>query len=172
MPEIVTPRLRLRPARPEDAEPMHRILSDPRAMRFWSTDPHPDLATTTEWLSSMIGRPDGADFIIEHGSEVIGKAGAWQLPEVGFILSPDHWGKGFAQEAMAAVIAHLWATTDAPRLTADVDPDNDASIRLLTKLGFHETHRAEKTFFIGGQWVGSIYLALDRPTLAPASPAQ
>ena len=151
---------------------MHRILSDPQAMRFWSTDPHPDPATTSEWLASMIGRPDGSDFIIEHDSKVIGKAGAWQLPEVGFILSPDHWGKGFAREAMEAIIAHLWATTDAPRLTADVDPDNHASIKLLNELGFHETHRAENTFFIGGRWVGSIYFALNRPTLAPASPAQ
>lgn len=150
---------------------MHRILSDPRAMGFWSTDPHPDLETTAEWLASMIGRPGGTDFIVEFGGEVIGKAGAWQLPEVGFILAPDHWGKGLAHEAMAAIIAHLWATTDTPRLTADVDPENHASIRLLTKLGFHETHRAEKTFYIGGRWVGSIYFALDRPTLAPTSPA-
>jgi len=147
---------------------MHRILSDARAMRFWSTDPHPDLATTAEWLATMIGRPGDTDFIIEFEGQAIGKAGAWQLPEVGFILAPDHWGKGLAHEAMAAIIVHLWATTDASCLTADVDPDNDASIRLLKKLGLHETHRAEKTFFIGGRWVGSVYFALARPTPRPA----
>jgi hypothetical protein len=35
--------------------------------------------------------------------DVIGKAGAWALPEVGFLLHPDYWGQGLAQEAMRAV---------------------------------------------------------------------
>src|SRR5580658_1935163 len=99
--ELVTARLKLRRAAPGDLEAMHEILSDRRAMRFWSTAPHRDLAQTRVWLAAMIadGPPLSGDFVIEHRGRVIGKAGAWRVPEIGFILHPDYWGQGFAAEA-------------------------------------------------------------------------
>lgn len=73
---------------------------------------------------------------IKHRGRVIGKAGAWCLPAVGFLLHPDHGGKGLAQQAMAAVSAHLSAAHAVPDLTAETDPRNAASLGLL---GFVET---------------------------------
>ncbi len=106
--------------------------------------------------------------MLDLEGEVIGKAGAWKLPEVGFILHPDHWGKGLAREAMEAVIAHLEATfPDLPQLTAEVDPRNAASLRLLGRLGFHETHRAERTLLWKDEWCDSIYLARPRGASRP-----
>jgi ribosomal-protein-alanine N-acetyltransferase len=64
---------------------------------------------------------------------------------------------------MEAIIPHIFATSDVPELTADVDPRNGASLRLLEKLGFHETGRAERTFFLYGDWADSVYLARPRP---------
>ena len=66
---------------------------------------------------------------------VIGTAGGGTLPDR-LYPHPDHWGKGLAHEAMRAVIDHAFATQPVDPLMADVDPRNDASIRLLTKLGF------------------------------------
>jgi RimJ/RimL family protein N-acetyltransferase len=48
-----------------------------------------------------------------------------------------------------------------PRLIADVDPRNAASIRLLERLGFCETHRATKTILVGERWCDSVYFALE-----------
>jgi len=86
------------------------------------------------------------------------------LPEIGYILHPDHWGHGYATEAMQTLIAHLWANTDWPALTADIDPQNLASLRVLQKLGFVETGRAARTFCLGGVWTDSLYLSLQRPS--------
>ena len=161
--EIVTARLTLRPARPEDLEAMHAVLSDPRATRWWSTPPHDSLEQTAAWLDSMIANgPDHPDFVIELDGLVIGKAGFWRLPDVGYILQPDHWGQGFAGEAVAAAIDHVFATRDLDDLTADVDPDNAASIRLLERLGFVKTGFAERTWNIGGEWKNSLYYGLSR----------
>jgi ribosomal-protein-alanine N-acetyltransferase len=44
-----------------------------------------------------------------------------------------------------------------------VDPLNAASLGLLRKLGFRETGSATATFFVGGRWADSVYLALHRP---------
>jgi ribosomal-protein-alanine N-acetyltransferase len=163
--EIATERLLLRRPRTDDLDAMHEIMSDPRAMRYWSTLPHADREVTRLWLEREIERlgTGGDDFMIEFEGRTIGKVGAWQLPEFGYILHPDFWGRGLAFEAASAYIEHAFRTSVADRLTADVDPRNQASFRLLGKLGFVETGRAENTFLIGDEWCHSVYLALPRP---------
>jgi RimJ/RimL family protein N-acetyltransferase len=110
----------------------------------------------------VAGAPGEDDFLIEYQGQVIGKAGAWRLPEVGFLLHPDHWGKGLAHEAMTAVIAHLFAAHEVEALTAEADPRNAASLRLLGRLGFVETGRAERTMQWRDEWCDSVYLAVPR----------
>lgn len=165
MDEILTPRLRLRRARPDDLAAMHAILSDPRAMRYWSTLPHTTPEVTRAWLAGMISAPaDSLDYVVEYEGRVVGKAGMWRLPEIGFILHPDVWGLGLAFEATEAVISRAFARPEVTALVADVDPRNTASRALLERLGFKETGRASRTFQLGEEWCDSIYLALKRPT--------
>jgi RimJ/RimL family protein N-acetyltransferase len=162
--EIVTPRLRLRKARIEDLEAMHAVLSHPLATLYWSTPPHEQIDQTREWLTDMIEASDreSFDFIVEHEGRCIGKCGMYRIPEIGFILHPDHWGQGLAAEALQAVIASAFDSLPLHEIVADVDPSNSASLGLLKKLGFLETRRAERTWYISGQWHDSIYLALRR----------
>ncbi|TAG23680.1 MAG: N-acetyltransferase [Rhodobacterales bacterium] len=161
---IATPRLTLLRARMTDLDDVHAMLSQPAAMRYWSTPEHETLEESRDWLEGMVGAgAESDDFLIEHQGRVIGKAGAWRLPEVGFLLHPDHWGKGLAFEAMTAVIAHLFASHDLPELTAEADPRNAASLKLLGRLGFVETGRAERTMQWRDEWCDSVYLALRRP---------
>lgn len=161
MTRLVTGRLVLRPARQGDAPAFHQIMRHPQAMRYWSTLPHPDLDTTRKWLAPMIDSQ--TDFVIEHQGRVIGKAGAWRLPEIGLILHPDHWGQGLGTEAIGAIIGHVFATSDVAGLTVDIDPRNQTSLALFRRLGFVETGRAERTFKLGDGWADSIYMRLPRP---------
>ena len=165
MERIVTDRLILRRAREDDLVAMHRILSDPQAMRYWSSLPHASLDETREWLGNMIAAPPdlSCDFIIELDGETIGKAGCYRLPEIGYILHPDQWGKGYAAEALAAVISHLFATYKLPAIKADIDPRNAPSIRLLERLGFTLSGRAKRTWQLGEEWCDSVYYELKRP---------
>ena len=164
MASLLTERLSLRPARTADLEPMHAILSDPAAMTYWSTPPHTSLDETREWLQAMIDTApaEGEDFIVEHEGRVIGKAGLWRFPEVGFILDPDTWGRGFASEALRAVLGHAFDTHGLDAVAADVDPRNERSLRLLGRLGFRETGRKARTWLVGDEWCDSVYLRLDR----------
>ena len=160
-----TERLLLRRARPDDVEAFHAIMRDPRAMRYWSTPPHATLDETRAWVASMVedSPEEREDFVVELDGRVIGKAGCYRLPEIGYILHPDVWGRGYAREAMAAVIAHIFKTRDLDKITADVDPRNTASIGLLLRLGFAETHRAKGSWQVGDELCDSIYFALPRP---------
>jgi ribosomal-protein-alanine N-acetyltransferase len=171
--EIRTPRLTLRTARPDDLEAMHAVLSDPRATRWWSTPPHGTLDQTRAWLDGMIANgPDHPDFVVELDGRVIGKAGFYEMPDVGYILHPDVWGRGLALEAVGAVIDHVFRSRDVETLTADVDPENAASIRLLERLGFVRTGSGERTWNVGGAWKDSLYYALSRVDRAAAAGRQ
>jgi RimJ/RimL family protein N-acetyltransferase len=164
MERIVTARLVLRRAREEDLAAMHAVLSHPVATRYWSTPPHRELDETREWLANMIDpHPLREDFVVEYEGRVIGKAGCYRLPDIGYILHPDCWGRGLAGEALSAVIPLVFERHPIPAITADIDPRNSASIRLLTKHGFVETGRARRTWHIADEWCDSIYYALPRP---------
>ena len=161
---IRTERLLLRRARYDDAEAMHRIMSDPLAMRYWSSPPHAELGETVQWIASMVeaDRSGSDDFIVTLDGRLIGKFGAWKLPEFGFLIEPAHWGKGYASEALAAFIDHR-RNSGAGELTADVDPRNLRSVRLLERHGFVETGRAAGTWQVGDELCDSVYLRLNIP---------
>jgi len=161
--EIRTERLLLRRARMEDAVAMHAIMSDREAMRYWSTPPHASLAETERWIASMVeADPARDDFIVTLNGQLIGKFGAWKLPQVGFLFDRSTWGQGLAMEAMQAFIDRRRAL-GSTELTADVDPRNAASLKLLARAGFSETHRAKGTWQIGDELCDSVYLRLALP---------
>src|SRR6476660_6924152 len=58
-------------------------------------------------------------------------------PDIGFAFLPDFWNKGFAFEAAAAVLTDARERLQLNRILAIVNPDNEASIRLLQKLGLN-----------------------------------
>ena len=163
MTELRTARLVLRRARPDDLEAMHAVFSDPRTMTYWTHGPHESLERTREWLESMIASPASAsdDFIVTLNGRAIGKMGAWRLPEFGFILAPEHWGKGLASEALAAFLDHVFERPDVDHLIADVDPRNRASLTLLERHRFTECGRAAGTWDTHIGLCDSIYLQLD-----------
>lgn len=164
MTELRTDRLLLRRARMDDLHAMHEVLRDGVAMRYWSEPAHPDLERTREWLASMCDSPAevSEDFLIVRDGRVIGKIGAWRMPEMGFILRSDQWGLGLASEAMRAFLPHVFTRPDVDHLMTDVDPRNAASLKLLTHFGFVETGRATATWVTHLGVCDSVYLRLDR----------
>ncbi|KAI6530322.1 hypothetical protein MCOR10_003452 [Pyricularia oryzae] len=179
--QLSSARLVLRGARPEDATHLHVAFNHADVMKYWSTLPHASVAETQKWVNGMIAAPCNGvtDFIIclktatpegRLSLQPIGKAGVWRDQEIGFMIARQFWGQGLATEAVSLVIDHLFFGGDNERslvgdlIVADVDPSNEASLRVLGKLGFVVYDTKEKTFEIGGEWVDSTYLRLGRKT--------
>jgi RimJ/RimL family protein N-acetyltransferase len=102
---IRTARLLLRPARMSDLDDLHAIMADPAVMRFWSTEPHREQEETGRYLESMVGEAHrGLDSMLGLEGRLVGKAGAWSSPEIGFLLSRELWGRGLMQEALHVII--------------------------------------------------------------------
>lgn len=161
--QIETARLILRPARESDLDDMHAVLSSAEATRWWSSPPHESVDQTRDWLSAMIaGGAAGLDMVVVRDGRVIGKAGFYTPPDIGYILHPDHWGQGLAGEAVTAMLDRYFTATDHDHTKADVDPENIGSIRLLEKMGFVRTGFGERTWNVGGVWKDSFFYTLTR----------
>ena len=171
MTELRTDRLILRRAQPEDLEAMHAVLSDGRAMQYWSEGPHADIVRTKEWLDSMIYAPpeESDDFVITIDGEVIGKLGTWRIPDIGFIIRSDQWGRGYAAEAMRAFLKHIFEVRGVDLLTADVDPRNTGSLLLLEDHGFLRTGYAAANWNTHIGVCDSVFLELKRDAWLSAS---
>ena len=160
---LTTARLTLDPIVATDAPGLPPIFADPEVMRYFD-NPHTSLAETERWVRRSAEAPPETtrEFTIRRGGQIIGKAGIWNAPEIGFLLHRDHWRQGLMAEALGTLIPYLFAVMDLPAITADVDPRNTPSLAWLNKLGFVETGRAERTIKIGGEWCDSVYLRLRR----------
>lgn len=172
MPTLHTARLLLRRFRPDDAPALHVAMSDPEVMRYWSTAPHADLAQTEDWVARTIAATEAGEsdeFVIEHEGRVVGKVGLWRGDEIGFLMVRHAWGRGLATEAARAVIGRGFER-GLDRITAEVDPLNGRSLRLLTGLGFGRTGYAARTVCIDGVWSDSVYLELPRPPIDEGAP--
>ena len=143
---IVTYRLSMRPFEPTDAEAAFAWFGDPVVMRFTPTGPDASIEHTKVRLAKYQEHQATHGFskwiIKDSGSGAsIGDAGLLVLDEYrwidfGFRLSANYWGKGLASEAGLAWVHAAFGELHLNQLNAMVHPDNAASIRVLTKLGF------------------------------------
>ncbi len=163
---IATKRLLLRGAKPSDAADLFEVYGDPETMRYWSHGPDTHLSQSETRVGQLMAQPGPPQYLVfEKAGKAIGAGGVYDgEAEIGYILHRAYWRQGLMREALQALIPYLFDNFDLPKLVADVEPNNVASIRLLCSLGFVETSRASKTIEIDGVWYDSIYLTLYRPS--------
>jgi RimJ/RimL family protein N-acetyltransferase len=159
---LTTPRLFLRRITMDDVAAMHAIFSDPEVMQYWSRLPHTTLDETDSWVAKNVAAVENGtadDFAVLHDGMLIGRVGIWQQNELGLIFARHAWGKGFAREALEALIERQ-RKRGLKEIMADIDPRNIRVAKLLEKLGFRKTGEAKGTHRIGDIWTDSQYLTL------------
>lgn len=82
--------------------------------------------------------------------------------EIGWTFHPDFQGLGYATEAASVVLHRAFAELGLHRVTAEIDPRNDASIALCLRLGMREEAYFVKDLMFRGGWADTgIYAILD-----------
>lgn len=142
---LETDRLIIRPWQPEDRAAFDAMSRDPEVMRFVHRgEPYTD-EEAEEFLSRQARQLREFDMcmapVVEKSSgRVVGLAGAQPLGrsedlEIGWWLARDVWGRGYATEAGSAAMHHVLDTLKRPRVVAIIDPGNEASVRVVKRLG-------------------------------------
>ena len=135
----------IRPWTAEDRPAFTAMASDPEVMRYV----HGGKPYAEEEIDEFLTRQ--ARQLAEHGvcmgavvdkssGQIVGVAGTQPLGqtgdlEIGWWLAREFWGRGYATEAGAAAMHHVLETLARPRVVAVIDPGNDASVRVVTRLG-------------------------------------
>lgn len=160
-PILTTERLVLRDLRPSDAEQVFAMRSDPLVMEYVNRPlarTIEDATALIDLITTVVAANDAVQWAITVKSDdsLIGLIGFWRMvkehhyAELGYMLSRDHWGKGYMSEAIGAVMPFGFNTLGFHRVEAITRPENVASIRALEKNGFAlEGHFTENIFWNG-----------------------
>ena len=151
-----SPRLHYRPLEPDDTEALHRLVIDEHVKRFLFDGEIMDRAWCAEAIavSRRAFDSSGLGLWLVHpaeGRDVAGFSGFWVFealgpdPQLLYAFTPEHCGQGYATEAARAlVVTARQAGLEA--LQAAVDEPNQASIRVLEKVGFTRSGSAPGAF--------------------------
>ena len=148
IPVLETERLVLRAPRLGDAKTVAMLANDRRIAENTARIPHPYRAADAEDFIATANLGNEAVFVISlrngaKNDQVIGACGFIQVdrhpPEIGYWLGIKHWGKGYATDAVRAMIDHIFADTDAEAIQSAARVTNPASRRVLEKCGFQWT---------------------------------
>jgi RimJ/RimL family protein N-acetyltransferase len=173
LPIITTERLVLRWISEDDIESLYAIFSDPQVMRYWSTVPLADREAAAE-LQREIAESNKSDKMIKWGlalrdsNTVIGTTTLFNLnldngrAELGYAMARAHWGKGYMNEALTALVSHAFEVMKLRRLEADVDPRNASSIRTLERLGFQREGFLRERWHVNGEIQDALFYGLLR----------
>ena len=144
-PQIETPRLSLlQPQAADAASIFERYASDPDVTKFLGWPRHESVADTQAFLRFSAGeweRWPAGPYLIRSRSDgqLLGGTGfgfeGQQQAATGYVLATDAWGKGYATEALGAVI-DVARRIGVARLQALCHPQHRASWRVLEKCGF------------------------------------
>jgi RimJ/RimL family protein N-acetyltransferase len=168
-PEIVTARSRLRRFVPTDLPSFVAYRSDPY------------VAALQSWDGFTIA--DGERFLRELAATPLGKPGSWmqiavaeretdallgdcalhfidsEQCEIGFTFARSQQGKGYAHEAVSALLVRLFKEWQRHRVIAIVDVRNTAAIRLLQRLQFRQEAHFQQHVRFKGAWCDELQFA-------------
>ena len=144
IPVLETKRLAMRAPRLEDAKTVATLASDRRIAENTARIPHPYKTSDAESYIVGANKSYGeAVFLITlRDKTVVGACGIMnheETPELGYWLGVPFWGKGYATEALHAVIDYAFTDLAHESLQAGARVTNPASRRVLEKCGFQWT---------------------------------
>lgn len=171
MQRIITDRLIIRLAKPEDAEAIYAYRSDVLENQYQGWHPG-SVEEVRDYIENMPQTMDMADIcfqfaIISMDKDcLIGDMGIVftnhdrMQAEIGCTLNKDYQGKGYATEALEGMVNYLFGTLDKHRVITSIDPRNVASIRLVERLGFRKEAHFRESYYLRGEWVDDIIYAM------------
>ena len=152
-PTINTERLVLRRLTENDIPAMSKLFGSKKVTKYLAGDtPTPDARSMLKLVQAR-REHDWAVTLSETGEYIgqciIARVTADYLGEIGCLLLPDFWKKGYAKEALSAVEEYCVNTLNLKRLCARMDNGNGGAKKLFESLGYELNAVLPEASFIG-----------------------
>ncbi len=172
-PKLETTRLILRQLHSSDAPAIFHYFSKDEVMKYYDLETFTELEQAENIISLFNERflaKQGIRWGITHKADdvVIGTCGYHNVnkehskAEIGYELSPEYWQQGIMSEAIQAIVAFGFSQWNLNRIEAFINPENEGSRKLLTKMGLREEGFLKEYFFEKGCFVDAVIFAILR----------
>ncbi|MFE9703934.1 GNAT family N-acetyltransferase [Streptomyces sp. NPDC005930] len=181
-PTLHTPRLCLRPFTGADLDHLFALHGDTRVMRYWDSPPWTERARAERFVAVCRRTADegtGVRVAVDRVSDgaFVGWCGlvewnpVYRSASLGYCFGEAMWGRGYATEAVRALLRWAFDTLDLNRVQAEADTRNLASARVLEKAGFVREGTLREDCVVDGEVSDSwIYGLLRREWPPPEAP--
>ena len=155
-----------------DAPEILSLRSNDRVMQFFDREKMRsigDAEALIELINESLNNNNGITWaitLIDEPGELIGTIGFWRIikehyrTEVGYMHSPDYWGKGMMKEALSAVIHFAFTQIGLHSIEARINPSNAASAGLLETLGFVREAYFREDYHFNGRFLDTTIYSL------------
>ncbi|WP_313641057.1 GNAT family protein [Paenibacillus sp.] len=145
--ELHTERLHLRKMKVSDSPSLFKIWSDPEVTKFMNINCFTDENQAKDMIKlldefSQDNKAIRFSIIEMDSNEIIGSCGFNFLDyenakaEIGYDIAKAFWGRGYASEAICALLDYAFSSLKLNRIEAKVEPENVKSVKVLQKLNF------------------------------------
>lgn len=172
-PQLESGRLILREITEADVQELYALRSNEEAMKYLDIPKLADLQAAllhirklAAWREEKVSVSWG--IALKEDPKLIGTIlfknilAAHHRAEVGYMLMPQYWRRGIAREALHAVLNHGFNTMQFHSIEAVVNPDNQASIRLLEQQHFIREGYFRENYYFEGKFLDSAVYSLLR----------
>ena len=153
IPTLTTSRLTLRPFKLTDDVRLHSILNEPNILQYFPRPDAPDMKRVQEMVERQLAHWEEHNLgwwaVVPHReTELVGWNGLQYLPEtdeveVGYLLSKQVWGRGYATEGAKASLKFGFETLAQEQIIGLTHPENTASQNVLKKCGMRYSEQKE-----------------------------
>jgi RimJ/RimL family protein N-acetyltransferase len=170
--QIVIERLMLRDLRPDDADAMFAYRSDPEVARYqgWPRDSVDEVRAFIADFAMNEPYAPGTwrqfAIVLRSTGRMIGDCGVHVPPDepeqamFGITLATAFQRRGYASEALRALLRLAFDTLGKHRVYASIDPRNAASLALFARAGFRKEAHFLESLFLMGEWVDDVVVAM------------
>ena len=143
----------------EDIEFLQQGMNHPDVRRYAGGDVPHNRQRYEDERFDVISGGDVFHALVRAESQRVGDVSLAPIDErrgwanLGYWVHPDHWGKGYATEAASLAVTHGFEELALHRVSATIVADNEASKRVVEKLGFVHEGTKRDDAFVGGEYV-------------------
>jgi RimJ/RimL family protein N-acetyltransferase len=155
-------RVDLKPFTLEDQEFLYMWNNDPEYTGKYEPQEQVTRDELKEWL--LADKPSQHWYIIQtkkgrRVGQLVAREKTDDTIQIGYRVTPPARNKGYCTAAVKTIVNHIFSDMTIQRITAEANPRNRASIRVLEKAGFTKTGYKEKAVEINGVWMdGAVYM--------------
>ncbi|WDV46434.1 GNAT family N-acetyltransferase [Clostridiaceae bacterium M8S5] len=138
---IETERLKLRLLEKDDLNSVFEIYSKDEITKPYGMYPIENIKKANKFLDTLMKDKEHG-IVLKSTNKVIGTIGVVGVSEknkrceIGYVLLPEFWGKGYMTEAVNSFVRFLFNASDINRIETFIHPDNIASCKIVEKTGF------------------------------------